>query len=340
MKRLIGCVLWLNLCVVGTWAEAPLEEQEESIRGVMGQEPVLMRLIQENPEFGKLFLQQPDQQQGIDIVPADEQKTEVRRTTQFEAFLRQELGRIDRQLWNVLHNLSHDKTCGYKAVWYEFPSPLPNFSGDSERVTLSEHSGTVAIRVDMAHGATVKTGRALDVAINGPGFFKIKKPKNGTWLYTRSGRLTLDQQGRLALLLSLPPAELPKAEKPVINGAAEIGYSVPLQPEIVIPPGTPSFKISPKGNVWVRDTDGNETSVGHLEVVAFPMPQRLRPVDERFFEETVDSGRPFETVRAEKGQTTLLQGYLEESNVNNESLQRELRRLRDLREWYLNLLQP
>ncbi|MDR3109261.1 MAG: hypothetical protein LBU65_06180 [Planctomycetaceae bacterium] len=330
MKRLVCVICAVVLYGSVAYCESDVDEQEKKIQDAINKEPALMRLLKENPEFGKVlpenekpplveFVQQPD-------VPAVPKRADTQRTTQFTAFVRQDLSRIDRQIWNVLHNLSHCKTYGYKTIWYEFPSPLPNFAADSERVTIADNSGSVAVQIDTRSGAFTKTGHQYDVAISGQGFLKILKPNAHTFLYTRNGQLTLDSKNQLSVLWYV------QTEKP--DKAIETSYAVPIQPVVKIPAETKTIKITPKGNVLAKDKNGNDVSIGQIGITTFPQPQRLQPIDARFYAETPDAGKPSEATQA-----TILQYHLEESNANTEQLHKEIIRLQEIRMLYLSLLE-
>jgi flagellar basal body rod protein FlgG len=330
MKRFVCVICAVVLSGSVAYCEQDVDEQEKKIQDAINKEPALMRLLKENPEFGKVL---PDnekpplgefaQQPSLPIVP---KHTDTQRTTQFTAFVRNDLSRIDRQIWNVLHNLSHSKTYGYKTIWYEFPSPLPNFAADSERVTVADNSGSVAILIDTRSGVLTKTGHQFDIAISGQGFLKIQKPNSNTFLYTRNGQLTLDSKNQLSVLWYV------QTVKP--DNAIETGYAVPIQPVIKIPDETKIIKITPKGNVLAKDKNGNDISVGQIGITTFPQPQRLQPIDARFYTETPDAGKPSEATQA-----TILQYHLEESNANTEQLHQEIIRLREIRTLYLSLLE-
>lgn len=247
------------------------------------------------------------------------------RATHFDSFLRQELARVDRRLWNAFHNLSHRRTHGYKVFRFDFPEPLPRFDGDSERITFPRMNGPVPIEVDMSQGAIVETGRPLDIAIEGDGFLGVNNSRTGETMYTRSGRLTIDPNGNLAIAT---PYQSQNTEY----------YSETLEPGIVVPEGSLGMKITGRGNVWIKDAKGNDLHAGILRIVGFAKPERLRPLDERFFEETPDSGIPVAFDNNGKGFPVIRQGCLECSNVHVEVVLEEIDRLREQRHGLQQLL--
>ena len=142
-------------------------------------------------------------------------------------------------------------------------------------------------------GNVIETGNNLDIAINGRGFFKINLP-DGTAAYTRDGSFQVNKDGQIV---------------------TSSGYV--LQPEITIPPGALSCTISRDGVVSVQiagETDSTEA--GNLQLADFINPAGLQPIGENLFLQSAASGDPQEGDPANNGLGTLMQGYLETSNVN------------------------
>ena len=83
------------------------------------------------------------------------------------------------------------------------------------------------VRLDMRNGALEQTGRPLDVALQGPGFFTVDA--GGNTLLLRAGQLGIDSQGRLVdpaghpVLgqggpISLGPSATIRADGSVVDG--------------------------------------------------------------------------------------------------------------------------
>jgi flagellar basal body rod protein FlgG len=78
-------------------------------------------------------------------------------------------------------NIANLRTPGYRAQ-----KLAPDFSG-----ALAGPQ----VRLDMSNGALEQTGRPLDVALQGPGFFTVDA--GGRTLLMRAGQLGIDSQGQL-----------------------------------------------------------------------------------------------------------------------------------------------
>src|SRR5580658_978351 len=95
-------------------------------------------------------------------------------------------------------------------------------------------------------GTLTNTGNALDMAINGPGYFQVQLP-DGTSAYTRAGNFSVNAQGQVV---------------------TADGYLV--QPTVTVPQNSTNITISQEGQVQVM-TPGNTTPtvVGQLQLATF-----------------------------------------------------------------------
>ncbi|MBI4583603.1 MAG: flagellar hook basal-body protein [Planctomycetes bacterium] len=158
-----------------------------------------------------------------------------------------------------------------------------------------------ATPTDFRQGAIQKTGRDLDLAINGDGFFKIDL--SGTEVYTRSGAFRVDRDGNL-----------------VTN------QGLMVSPQITIPQNTIRVEAGSDGSLFaITDLEGTATQVGQIEVVRFQNSMGLIPIGDNLFREGPDSGPPITGQFGEIGFPTLMGRSLEESNVElAEELTQEL----------------
>jgi len=95
------------------------------------------------------------------------------------------------------NNLANANTTGFKAD-LEASSSRPVYGpGYADRVYAVTEGGTNNnAGVDFSAGSIISTGRELDMAINGNGWFAVQAA-DGTEGYTRDGNLHIDNLGRL-----------------------------------------------------------------------------------------------------------------------------------------------
>lgn len=185
----------------------------------------------------------------------------------------------------IAHNLANAQVTGYRRQ-------IPVSSVSETFATLAAEAGVdmqgaeatapaTHIRTDMSAGSMRSTGRALDVALEGSGFF-VLQAADGTRL-TRKGDLQVSADGLLTAADGAPVL----GERGVID----IGTGVPV--------------IDADGTVRV---DGQE--LDRLQVVQVTDEAALQYLGNGLF--TVADG----AVVVVQEQASLRQGFLEESNVS------------------------
>jgi flagellar basal-body rod protein FlgG len=153
-------------------------------------------------------------------------------------------------------------------------------------------------QLDMTQGSMENTGRNLDAAISGNGFFKIKLLSTvGDGIgYTRNGNFFTNKDGELIL---------------------GMGDGYKLIPPIVIPPGATDVSIAQDGTVQYVPQGGNtKATAGQLQLSQFVNPQGLRLLGGSVYQETDASGPPIDSKPGENGAGNILGGFLESSNVD------------------------
>ena len=141
-------------------------------------------------------------------------------------------------------------------------------------------------------GELENTGRNLDVAIQGAGFFQVTGA-GGETRFTRDGSLRLNADGAL-----------------VTSG----GYAI--DPAINVPPDAVSVSIAKDGTVTAFvGADRTPTNVGQITLARFPNPSGLSSEGGNLLAESAASGAPTTTPAGEGGAGSLQQSFLEKSNV-------------------------
>ena len=202
------------------------------------------------------------------------------------------------------NNLANVNTTGYKksrAVFedllYQNVRQVGASTSQDTQLPSGLHLGTgvrvVATEKLYTQGNLTQTGNSLDVAINGRGFFQILTP-DGTMAYTRDGSFQVSAQGELV---------------------TSSGFSV--QPGISIPDGAQSVTIGADGVVSVQlPGQSSPTQVGSLQLVDFVNPAGLQPRGENMLLESAASGPAQTGTPGLNGLGLIVQGSVENSNVN------------------------
>jgi flagellar basal-body rod protein FlgG len=155
-------------------------------------------------------------------------------------------------------------------------------------------------QLDLSQGSLENTTRDWDLGIQGQGFFKIKildtvgsPPGVG---YTRNGNFTVNSNGEL-----------------LVNMGA--GYK--LIPPVTVPPGSTNPTVGTDGSVSVTVAGSNTNKVvGQIQISQFLNPEGMSMLGGSIYVATSASGAETVTKPGEGGAGTVLQGYLENSNVD------------------------
>ncbi|WNJ27440.1 flagellar basal-body rod protein FlgG [Xanthomonas translucens pv. translucens] len=204
----------------------------------------------------------------------------------------------------VSNNLANTNTTGFKRDRASFEDLLyqqvrqPGGATSAQTQLPSGLQLGTGVRVvstssDFEQGNPQQTGRALDVMVNGRGFFEVQMP-DGTTAYTRDGSFQINSQGEL-----------------VTNS----GYAV--QPGIQVPEGAQSLTIGTDGTVSVQVAGtAAALEIGSLTLSDFINPSGLQAKGGNLYAETAASGPAQNGTPGLNGLGTTVQASLEGSNVN------------------------
>ncbi len=100
---------------------------------------------------------------------------------------------LTRELEIIANNVANANTTGFKRVSNAFSKVLDSQKGEAETYT----PGTIDLKsgLDFSQGNMVQTGRSMDFALSGSGFFVVET-QNGP-LYTRNGVFSTNQNGQI-----------------------------------------------------------------------------------------------------------------------------------------------
>ena len=143
----------------------------------------------------------------------------------------------------------------------------------------------------LTQGPVEETGDTFSMAIQGRGFFEVQLP-NGDRAYTRDGNFRINQDGD------------------IVN---KDGYL--LQPAINIPEDAVNITITPRGQVSGL-VNQQAVDFGEIELVMFQNEAGLENLGENLARETEVSGAPTIVEPGEDGAGSILQGFIERSNVD------------------------
>jgi len=202
----------------------------------------------------------------------------------------------------ISNNLANVNTPGFKRSKIEFQDLLyqkPRGAGSDSGggnlvptgIEMGNGSRVAATSKVFTQGQLTNTGGQLDIAIQGDGFFEVQKP-DGTLAYTRDGSFKLSSTGQITTNDGMP----------VLSG---------FQP---VPAGTTNISIAENGQVTYQTPSGSQTF--RLTLSRFANPSGLGSLGGNLYAETASSGTAETGNPTEQGFGSVVQGYVETSNVN------------------------
>jgi flagellar basal-body rod protein FlgG len=203
----------------------------------------------------------------------------------------------------VANNIANANTNGYKKSRADFQDLM--YQTLRLQGATTESGNQVPTGIQIGHGAMLaavqkvflqgdfqQTSNELDVAIEGNGMIQITLP-SGDKGYTRAGALKKDSQGRIC---------------------TSDGYLI--EPNITVPQNTTKVSIESDGTVSAQVDGQGAQQIGKIDLYTFPNLTGLKSIGKSLFQETDASGAAISGTPGQSGFGTLLQGYLEMSNVS------------------------
>jgi flagellar basal-body rod protein FlgG len=150
-----------------------------------------------------------------------------------------------------------------------------------------------AIQKIFTQGDMKQTGRQLDIAIQGNGFFEMLLP-DGTYAYTRTGNFKIDKDGML------------------VNSNGFI-----LNPSIQVPEDAESLFVESDGTFLAQvPGESQPIELGRMQLASFVNPTGLIATGDNMYIPSHESGDAYYADPSEDSAGITVQGFLEGSNVD------------------------
>lgn len=223
------------------------------------------------------------------------------------------------------NNISNVNTYGFKKGRTVFKDMISQTTAGASASTATRGGvnpkqvglGSQIASIDTIHtgGSLQSTGRVLDLAISGDGFFQLADGAGGSAtadptgyatgrLFSRAGNFYMDSKGF------------------VVNGDGKYlvgtsGTTTAVGAPIKIPTTAQSMSIGQDGSVTYVDAAGALQTAGQIMLVKFPNSGGLTKTGANYFEESPASGQPTAgAAPLTAGIGGVQSGFLEMSNVD------------------------
>ena len=225
------------------------------------------------------------------------------------------LRNAETDLGVIAHNIANSETTGFKKSSAQFADIVSNGSSGDPRLTTGIGATVSSIDQNFSLGSIEQTGRSLDLAIDGNGFFATRNTENDQVTFTRNGNLQIDGGGnitdsggnRLQVFATdaagtvTDTANTVDAVVPITNAAgAELS----------------SVTVEQNGTIFATYADGTSSAIGRTAVANFISPGGLREIGQTKWEATGISGPVDYGLPGNGNAGSIRAGTLERSNVD------------------------
>ncbi len=214
----------------------------------------------------------------------------------------------------IANNLANAETTGFKKSRINFADIVASSASANPKLVKGIGSAVQSIDQNFSLGPTQQTGGALDMAINGEGFFTKVSPVTGKTFYTRNGNFTLDGGGFVTDTQGSRLQVLP------VDAAGNVTSTTPIDAQAPLVSGTGfdfmAVTIKADGSVIASYADGSVTNVGKVALASFVSPGGLLQIGGQDWQATGISGPATYGQPGAARFGTILSGSLEQSNVD------------------------
>ena len=206
----------------------------------------------------------------------------------------------------ISNNIANINTTGFKKNRAEFQdlmyqqvnvSPVNSSAQgvngvSSDTIQIGNGVQPTSTEKIFTQGDITPTNNQLDCAIQGDGFFQVRK-SDGTYAYTRDGSFKVDSEGK------------------IVTSSRYI-----LDPGLTLDSNALGVSIAKDGTVTVNEVGGSSNVLGNIQLARFMNPGGLKSLGDNLYAQTQASGTPIIGTPGADGFGEINQGYLESSNVD------------------------
>ncbi|GMN01784.1 flagellar hook-basal body protein [Erythrobacter sp. MTPC3] len=225
------------------------------------------------------------------------------------------LKNAETDLGVIAHNIANAETTGFKKSSTQFADIMTNGSAADPRLSIGIGATVSSIDQNFSLGSLEQTGRSLDLALDGDGFFATRNAESNETTFTRNGNIQINSAGNLtdASGNRLQVFETDTAGN-VISTAATIDGVVPITNAAGA--DLAGVTVQKNGVVFASYADGTSDAIGRVAVANFTSPNGLKSIGQTKWEATGLSGAPNFNLPGIGNAGQLFSGALERSNVD------------------------
>ena len=214
----------------------------------------------------------------------------------------------------IANNLANAETTGFKKSRINFADIVSSSSSTNPQLVKGIGSTVQSIDQNFSLGPIQQTGAALDLAVDGEGFFTKVSPITGKTFYTRNGNFDINGAGNIVDTVGNRFQLLP------VDAAGNVTSTTPQDAIAPLTNGAGSdfvgVTVKSDGSVMASYADGSVQSIGKVALASFVAPTGLLQVGNQDWQSTGISGAASYNQPGAGRFGNILSGSLEQSNVD------------------------
>lgn len=194
----------------------------------------------------------------------------------------------------ISNNIANSSSTGFKQSRATFGDVFSNVPSTAAGRTAGQGVRLQGITQQFSQGSLVTTGRTLDLAVAGDGFFVVKgqAPREAV-SYTRDGTFSVNVDREVVDTLGNKAQLLPVDATGTVTSTASadmIDFTLPqvdpTDPNAVLS----NISVGDDGLVTATFANGNQLAMGSLALASFTAVEGLRPIGDAHWQSTGTSG--------------------------------------------------
>jgi flagellar hook protein FlgE len=220
--------------------------------------------------------------------------------------IRTGLDASNKEISTISHNLANGSTIGFKKSSAGFTDIYSQQVELKDNIDVGLGTRFVGTQRNHQQGSFIQTNGALDIAINGNGFF-LAKSIDGSISYTRDGSLTMDSEGNVISS---------KGDKILSENGSDLKIPFQVKNEKGEIESLAEVRIDENGAVNSIYSNGSATVVGNVGLAVFANETGLKEVGMNQYKPTPMSGAAKIGIAGENNFGRIQSGALEASNTD------------------------
>lgn len=214
----------------------------------------------------------------------------------------------------ISNNLANAETTGFKKSRINFSDIVSSSASTNPKLVKGIGSTVQSIDQNFSLGPVQQTGAALDLAVDGEGFFTKVSPVTGKTFYTRNGNFQLDGSGYIT------DASGDRLQVLPVDASGTITSLVPQDGKAPLTNAAGSaftaITVTSDGSIVAAYANGNTQSIGKVALAGFVAPTGLLQLGNQDWAATGVSGAATYNQPGAARFGNILSGSLEQSNVD------------------------